>query len=111
MPRVDVPLTEITRAGVAPGAEVTGDPSNNHSFNNDGRVFLLARNSQATAPRTVTLRFTAVVDGQAVTSRTVAVPISVSRYIGPFPPDTYGSTVLIDVDHADLKLSTYHMSF
>jgi hypothetical protein len=109
MARVDVPLTEITRAGVAPGAEVTGDAVNNHSFTNDGKVFLLARNSAATATRTVTLRIAQTVDSQTVTSRTVAVPISVSRYVGPFPTDVWGQTVLIDVDHADLKLSTYHL--
>lgn len=109
MARVDLPLTEITRAGVAPAAEVTGDATNNHSFSNDGEVFLLARNSAATATRTVTLRIAQTVDNQAVTSRTVAVPISVSRYIGPFPTDVWGQTVNVDVDHADLKLSAYHV--
>lgn len=110
MPRIDLPVTEVTRTGVAPAAEIVGDATNFHSFNNDGSVVLLARNSGATVTRTVTLRYTGVVDGQAIVARTVAIPISVSRYIGPFPTDVWGQTVNIDVDNAELRLSTYHIA-
>lgn len=109
MPRVNLPHTSISRAGVAPGAEVTGDPTNNHSTANDGRVFLLVRNSGSTVNRVVTLQIPTVVDGQAVTARTVSIPQSTSRYIGPFPPADYGDTLTIDVDNAELKLTAYHL--
>lgn len=110
MARVNLPLTEITRAGVAAGAEVTGDATNHHSFSNDGRVFLLVRNSNgASTARTVTITVPGTVDGQSVTARTVTIAAAASRYIGPFPKAVYGGTVLVNVDHAELKLTAYHI--
>lgn len=107
MPRVNVPVTQITRAGVAAPTEVNGDATNNHVVANNGRVVLLVRNSGSTVARTVTLRLPGLTDGQAVTPRTVSIPISVSRYIGPFPTDAYGSSLQIDVDNAELKLLAF----
>lgn len=104
MPRVSVPVTQITRAGVAAPAEVNGDPVNNHTVPNNGKMLLLVRNSGSTVARTVTLRLPGLTDGQAVTPRTVSVPLSTSRYIGPFPTGDYGSALQVDVDNAELKL-------
>jgi hypothetical protein len=106
--RVDVPLTQITRAGIAPAAEVTGDAVNNHTVNNDGAVFLLAHNTGATT-RVLTIHLPQTVDGQAVASRTVSLAAGVSRYVGPFPVSEYGEDVLVDVAHAELVLSAYHL--
>lgn len=108
MPRVAVPVTQITRGGVAPAAETDGDPVNHHMVNNDGRVFLLVRNAGA-SPRDITFRFASAVDGQAVTPRVVAVAAGASRYFGPFPTADYGEDLQVDVAHADLKLSAYHL--
>lgn len=108
MPRVDLPHTSISRTGVAPGAEVTGDATNNHTTVNDGRVFVLVRNASGASVRTVTALLTRTVDGQAVASRTYAIPISSSLYVGPFPPDDYGNPLSLNVEHADLKLTAYH---
>ena len=108
MPRIDVPVTAVTKSGIAPAAEVPGDPVNNHSFANDSRTWLTARNNGAT-PRTVTIRLSGLVDGQAIEPKTVSVPATSSRYIGPFDTTRYGRTVLIDVDHADLRLSAYRI--
>jgi hypothetical protein len=107
MPRVDVPVTTITRAGVAAPAEVNGDPTNNHQVTNNGRVFLLVRNSGTTVNRVVTLKLSPTHDGQSVTPRTVSLAQSTSRYIGPFPPSDYGDLLLVDVDNAELKLSAF----
>ncbi|MFF1709303.1 hypothetical protein [Streptomyces sp. NPDC058268] len=104
MPRVNVPVTPITRAGVAPPTEVNGDATNQHVVQNNGRMILLVRNSGVTVARTVTLRIPSVVDGQTVTPRTVSIAQSASRYIGPFPTDSYGSSLQVDVDNAELKL-------
>lgn len=109
MPRVNLPHTNISRTGIAPGAEVNGDPANNHSTANDGRVVLLVRNSGTTVNRVVTFPISKTVDGQAVASRTVSIPQSTSRYIGPFPPGDYGDTLNVDVDNAELKLTAYHL--
>lgn len=110
MARVNLPHTEITRAGVAAGAEVTGDSTNHHSTANDGRVFLLVRNGNGAATaRTVTLIVPGTIDGQSVASRTVSIAAGASRYIGPFPKATYGGTVNVNVEHSDLKLTAYHI--
>lgn len=106
MPRVAVPVTQITRAGVAAPAETNGDPVNNHSVPNNGRMFLEVRNSGSVS-RTVTFRFPGVVDGQAVTPRAVSLAAAAIRRFGPFPTGDYGSQLLVDVDNAELKLTAY----
>lgn len=107
MPRTNVPVTQITRAGVAAPAEITGDPVNNHVVSNNGRVVLLVRNSGSTVARTLTLRLPGTTDGQSITPKTVSLAQSTSRYIGPFPTGDYGSQLQIDVDNAELKLLAF----
>ena len=111
MARTSLPHTNISRAGVAPGAEVNGDVANGHTTVNDGRVLILARNSNgASTARTITFRLPGTVDGQSVTSRAVSIPAGASRYFGPFPTSVYPGKVEIDVDNAELKLTAYHLS-
>ncbi|WP_328439361.1 hypothetical protein OHA71_23775 [Streptomyces sp. NBC_00444] len=107
MARTNVPVTQITRAGVAAPAETNGDPVNQHVVQNNGRVVLLVRNSGTTVDRTITFRFPGLVDGQSVTPRAVALTQSTSRYFGPFPTDEYGSALQVDVDNAELKLTAF----
>jgi hypothetical protein len=109
MPRVAVPLNDITRAGLVTPTPVNADVASGHSVQNDGNVFLLVGNSAATATRTTTFRTPGVVDEQAVADRTVAVPISSEKYVGPFPPSDYGSTLEVDVDHADTRLTAFRL--
>lgn len=105
MARTAVPITQITRAGIAPPAETNGDAVNNHVISNNGRVVLLVRNAGTTVARTLTLRVRGAIDGQAVTPRTVSIPTEASRYVGPFPVDQYGPKLEVDVDNAELKLT------
>ncbi|MGQ5606171.1 hypothetical protein [Streptomyces sp. EKS3.2] len=105
VPRTAVPLTAVTRDGIAPPAETNGDPVNNHVVSNNGRVVLLVRNAGTTAARTLTLRVRGTVDGQTVAPRTVSIPTEASRYVGPFPTDDYGALLQVDVDNAELKLT------
>ncbi|WP_326728986.1 hypothetical protein [Streptomyces phaeochromogenes] len=107
MPRVSVPVTQITRVGVAAPAETNGDATNNHVVANNGKVVLLVRNSGSTVARTVTLRLPGITDGQSITPRTVSIAQSTSRYIGPFPTGDYGSQLQVDVDNAELKLLAF----
>lgn len=109
MARTNVPVTEITRAGVAPANPITGDPTNNHAVANDGHVVLLIANTGATVARTATVRVTRTVDGQTPASRTYSIAQSTSRYIGPWPTGDYGTTLQVDVDNAELKLSAYRI--
>ena len=105
--RVAVPVTAIGRGGVAPATPTTGDPTNNHSVaNTNSNVILLVANSDS-ASHTVTIHLSETVDGQAVTSRTVAIPATNSRYFGSFPAGQYGSTLLVDVNDTHLVLSAY----
>ncbi|MET0416060.1 MAG: hypothetical protein ABW022_08570 [Actinoplanes sp.] len=109
MPRTAIPVTAINKAGVAPPAETNGDVANNHSVSNDGRTVLLIRNNGAT-PRTASFRLAGAVDGQAITAKTVTVPATSSRYVGPFDTTRYGTTMQVDVDHADLRLSALRIA-
>lgn len=110
MPRVDIPVTQITRSGVAPATEVNGDTVNNHSVVNDGSVWLEVRNSGTTVARTVSARFENTIDGQTIPAKTWSIATEATRRIGPFPVRMYGSSLLIDVDNAELKLTAYKLA-
>lgn len=108
MARVSVPVTTITRAGVAPAAEVNGDSTNNHVVANDGKTVLLVRNANGSSTaRTLTVVIQGAIDGFAPTPRTYSIPAAASRYIGPFDTVAYGTLMQVNVDNAELKLSAY----
>ena len=109
MPRVAVPVTEVTRAGILPATEVNGDPTNNHYIPNDGATWLEVRNAGASS-RTLTKVVNVTVDGNAVTNPTVALAASALKKVGPFPIGVYGSTFNFNVDHADIKITAYRLS-
>lgn len=109
MARTAVPVSALSRAGVAPPSETDGDATNGNSVINDGQTFLLVRNSNgASTARTITFRPSAKVDGQSVT-RAVSIDAAASRYFGPFPTGIYGRTLQVDVDNAELKLSAFRL--
>lgn len=110
MPRVTIPVTQITRTGVAPATEVNGDPTNNHTLSNDGTVWLEVRNSGSTVARIISAQFANTVDGVTVDAKTWSIPTSATRRIGPFPVRLYGNTLNIDVDNAELKLTAYKLA-
>jgi len=108
MPRVDIPVTTITRAGVAPPTETTGVPADGHSVaGNDGKVFLEVRNSGSTVTRTATVLFANTVDGVTVPGKACAVLLSSTKHFGPWPVALYGTTLLVDVDNAELRLRAW----
>lgn len=109
MPRVTVPVTNLSRAGIADATEANGDSANNHQVANDGRMWLEVRNADASNPHTLTIRLADVVDGQTITPKTYPLAATTKRRIGPFPPKDYGSLLLVDVDSAQLKLAAYHL--
>lgn len=104
MARTLITPTAIVRAGVAPPAETTGDVSNGNYAPNDARTVILVRNSNGAATaRTMSIGFAGTIDGQTITPRTYSIPAAASRYVGPFDVTTYGTTLKIDSDHAELK--------
>lgn len=107
MPRVQVTVTEIVRAGVAPPAQVDADATNDHYFTgNDGRVFLEIQNTD-TVSRTVSVQpsptFTA--DGLTVSPLVITVPNGVTRLAGPFRVSTFKQNASADV-YFDPEVST-----
>jgi hypothetical protein len=104
MPRVAVPVTQATRAGTVLPAATTGDPVNNHSVANDGRVALLVNNTGASS-RDITFRATRTVDGLTAPTRIESVPAGETQLFGPFDPNDYGTTLQVDVAHAELTLN------
>jgi archaellum component FlaG (FlaF/FlaG flagellin family) len=109
MPRVVVPVTEVTRAGILPATEVAGDATNNHYVNNDGVTWLEIRNAGASS-RTFTSVVNVTVDGAVVTNPTVTLAASATKKVGPFPTAIYGSTFNFNVDHTDIKITAYRLS-
>jgi hypothetical protein len=109
MPRVNVPVTEVTRAGIVPATEVAGDATNFHYINNDGVTWLELRNAGASS-RTFTSVVNVTVDGQTVTNPTVTLAASAIKKVGPFPITVYGTTFNFNVDHTDIKITAYRLS-
>lgn len=106
MPRTTITPTAVTRAGVAPPAEAAGDVANGNAIPNSGAVYLLLRNANgASTARNLTVAFANSVDGQTVTPKPYAVAAGASLYVGPFPVSTYGQTLNVNADNAELKIT------
>lgn len=110
MARGNLPVTKITRAGVAVTSETTGVPADNHSMINNGKTYLLVRNSNgASTARVVTVHLSGTLDGQTPAPKTYSIAAAATKRIGPWPTNLYSSLLLIDVDNAELKLSAYSL--
>jgi hypothetical protein len=89
MPRTQIPVTALTRAGVAPPAQTNADATNNHVMVNDGRTLLEIVSSDAGSQTvSVTLK-TVTVDDVAVPAHVITVPAGVTRLAGPWPTTLY----------------------
>ena len=108
MPRVAVPVTQITRAGVTLPAATTGDSTNNHSVQNDGRVALIVNNTGASS-RTLTFHTTRSVDGLTPPARQETIAAGEEQYYGPFDPTVYGTTLQIDVTSNEVTLQAIRL--
>ena len=106
MARTVLTVQEINRTGLDP-AYVSGDATNDHSFDNVSQaVFVHIKNSAAQAVATFLTPMT--VDGLPVGDLAITVPATTGeRLVGPFRNDVYGQAdalnnidkaVLIDLD-------------
>lgn len=92
MPRGTIPVTTVTRSGVAPPTQTDADATNKHEMTNNGRTIIEIVSSDA-GPQTVEFEIpSGAVDGQAVTPKSVAVPAGATRITGPFPAGIYNQT-------------------
>jgi len=101
-------VTALSRAGVAPPAEVAGDAVNGNSVANDGRTWVEATNTDASS-HTVTFAIPGTVDGQAIGDRVETLAASASARYGPFPASIYGLSLGVMVDNALVTLSAYSL--
>ena len=109
MPRLVLPVNDITRAGLAVPAETNGSTVDQHVIANDGQTVLLVRNINAGA-QTVSLKLQTLIDGQSLADRVISIPAAASRYIGPFPVGIYTNALFVDVSSVDLRLTALHLS-
>lgn len=114
MPRVNIPITQLTDAGVAPAAQVASDAANDHELaSNDGDVFVEITNVNASTPQDATFVTPGAVQGLAVSDRVVSVPANNGvRLVGPLSPNVYNQVdgkVHIDVTSADLRFRAFRL--
>ena len=100
----DVDITPVETSRPVPSATLTARaesavlnaPTDEWTLANDGRVLLQFVNDHATQDGVVTVVSTETVDGLAVADRDYTVPATeTTAFIGPFPVETYGTTLTI----------------
>jgi hypothetical protein len=107
VPRVTIPVTKLTDAGVADPTETDGDATNGHTLPNSGHTVLRVRNAHATLARNLTLGTPVTVGGKAVDDTVVSIPAEATRTFADLPPALYGTSVPVDVETSDLKLIAF----
>ncbi len=92
MPRVEIPVTTISRSGATPPSQTTADATNDHYIaNNDGRIFLEIISTDGST-QTVTVETPVVEDGLALDDQVISVPAGATRLAGPFSTTTFNQT-------------------
>lgn len=98
MPRVSIPVTQVTDTGVVQPAQTNGDATNDHQLDfNDGRVML---EISTTVSDTVTIITPGTVGGFAVADNVITLTGTQTKLVGPLSPQTYNQpdgTVQIDI--------------
>lgn len=104
MPRAAIPVTQSTRAGTTVPAATAGDTVNGHTVPNNGKLLLLVENTGTTVDRSITFTIAQKVDGLTAGPRVESIPVGETQIFGPFPPGDYGSSLLVDVDNAEVTI-------
>lgn len=107
MPRMSIPVTRLSDAGVADPVENAGDTVNGHALPNTGKTILRVRNADATNPHDLTLLTPVTVAGKAVDDTVVSVPAGGTRTFGALSPALYGTSVPVDAASSELKLMAF----
>ena len=105
MARTALTATQASRAGTTLPAATAGDATNGNSVQNDGRVILIAKNTNgASTARTITFQTVRSVDGLTNPTRQESIPAGETQVFGPFPPTDYGTTLAFDVSNAEVTI-------
>lgn len=113
MARVEVPVTQVTLAGVEDPAATAGNASEgNFVASNDGHIFLVVENADAAATHKVTVVTPGTSGGMAIEDDAITVGKSAKVKIGPFPVQTFNQSngqIYVNVDSAELKLRAFRI--
>ncbi|WP_151485233.1 hypothetical protein [Streptomyces albicerus] len=107
MPRTQIPVTQLSDAGVADPAETTADVANGNQVANTGKTVLRIRNAHATLPQNVTFVTPITVGGKAVSDTVVSIPATATRTFGSLPTSLYGTQMPIDGATTDIKFIVF----
>jgi len=109
MARTPVAYTDPAKTGTALPVPSAVDVANGNVITNDGRVLVIAKNSNVSTPRNVTVTPTGTVDGLAASARTTPLPASTSLLMGPWEVANYSSQLQISGDNAtDVSFLAIH---
>lgn len=102
MARSLVAIQSVTPAGMFP--TLTAAAAAGHMFDNSERVFVFVRNASAGAT-TVTIPSTFARDGLTLPNRTVSVPASEDRLIGPVNGELHNQPSGADIGRTYVDIS------
>ncbi len=106
MARTVLAVQDIIRDGLTV-SYVSGDATNDHSFDNEGEDIFLHVIKGATGNVVVTIDNPSVVDGEDMPDKVVTVLVDTEQMIGPFPKELYeqldsdsgvARSILVDLD-------------
>lgn len=111
MPRTNVPVTVITRAGVAGVAPTACDVANGNQCTNNGLTTWLEVTNSAGSSGTITIQPTRTVDAQmaAAVSHTIPATTTTPIKIGPFSAQDYSNALEFNGSAATILVSPYSM--
>lgn len=101
---VQLSYTAASTFPASPG--VAGDNVNGNAAPNGGNSILVMNNT-AGSSGTVTVAYSAQVDGQTVTPRTFTVPANTIQFVKLGPTNLFGTTVTVTPSASTIKLAVY----
>ena len=106
MPRTNIAATQASRAGTTLPTATAGDVTNGNYTANDGRVILIAKNTNgASTARTLTFQTVRSIDGLTNPTRQESIPAGETQVFGPFDPNDYGTTLAFDASNAEVTIN------
>lgn len=108
MPRTNIPVTNITKVGVAwPATDgATGDNINGNVVQNGPNLCLLVRNPTG-APIMLTFVTPNTAGGYGIDDDVKTIAASAQQAFGPFPVDLFGDLLQIGVSATGLKIIAF----
>lgn len=103
MPRTALTAVESSKAGTTLAAGTAADVANGNSVAHDGKSIVIIATNAGVSTRTITITPTATVDGLVPAARTISMPASAVKVLGPYDIGSYSEVLQISADHADIK--------